>query len=72
MRLANERNELSVVNDQIGAPISARLLAELTALIIPLAMKEAKLIGIYHVSPSGETSWLDYAKFILDSGKNWG
>jgi dTDP-4-dehydrorhamnose reductase len=72
LRLANERNELSVVNDQIGAPISARLLAELTALIIPLAMKEAKLIGIYHVSPSGETSWLDYAKFILDSGKKLG
>jgi dTDP-4-dehydrorhamnose reductase len=72
LRLANERNELSIVNDQIGAPISAKLLAELTALIVPLMVKKLKLNGIYHVSPSGETSWLDYAKFILDVGKKLG
>jgi len=72
IRLANERNELSVVNDQIGAPISAKLLAELTALIIPLTVKEPRLNGIYHVSPSGETSWSDYAKFIVDAGKKLG
>jgi dTDP-4-dehydrorhamnose reductase len=71
-RLANEGKELSVVNDQIGAPISAKLLAELTALIIPLTVKESKLNGIYHVSPSGETSWLDYAIFILNIGKKLG
>jgi dTDP-4-dehydrorhamnose reductase len=72
LRLANERNELRLVTDQIGVPTSARMLAELTASIIHPAIKEPKLNGIYHVSPSGETSWLDYAKFILDSGKKLG
>jgi len=72
LRLANERNEMSLVNDQIGSPTSAKMLAELTVSIIPSAIKEPKLNGIYHVSPSGETSWLDYAKFILDSGEKLG
>lgn len=72
LRLANEIDELSVVNDQIGAPISAKFLAELTALIIPLTIKEPKFRGTYHVSPSGETSWFDYAKFILDSAEKLG
>lgn len=72
LRLANEGNELSVVKDKIGAPTSAKLLAELTTFIIPLAAKEPKLNGIYHVSSSGETSLVDYAKFILYIGRKLG
>lgn len=65
LHLAAKGNELKVVMDQIGAPTSAEFLAALTAFIIPKILQDNKLQGFYHVCPSGETSWLDYAKFIL-------
>ena len=64
--LASKKSELKVVRDQIGSPTSAMLLAKLTAFIIPKILQESRLIGIYHVCSSGETSRHDYAKFILD------
>jgi dTDP-4-dehydrorhamnose reductase len=64
--LAAKCPELKVVSDQIGSPTSAMLLARLTTFIIPKTLQETELNGTYHVCPSGETSWLDYAKFILD------
>ncbi|PLC48061.1 dTDP-4-dehydrorhamnose reductase [Pollutimonas subterranea] len=66
MRLAKERDSLSIVADQIGAPTSAELLADVTALAIA-AYKQQKPIkaGIYHLAASGETSWHGLATHVV-------
>jgi dTDP-4-dehydrorhamnose reductase len=68
LRLAGERDRLNVVDDQFGAPTSACLLADLTAHLVRQWEREGKdafPYGTYHVSASGETSWYDYARFVL-------
>ncbi|PKO54374.1 MAG: dTDP-4-dehydrorhamnose reductase [Betaproteobacteria bacterium HGW-Betaproteobacteria-2] len=72
LRLAQERDALSVVDDQIGAPTGAKLLAELTANIIPKVMHDASLAGLYHAVAAGETSWYDYARFVIDCARKQG
>jgi dTDP-4-dehydrorhamnose reductase len=72
LRLAQERDTLSVVNDQIGAPTGAKLLAELTANIIPRVMHDETLAGLYHAVAAGETSWYDYARFVIDCARKRG
>lgn len=72
LRLAQERDALSVVDDQIGAPTGAKLLAELTANIIPKLMHDESLAGLYHAVAAGETSWYDYARFVIDSARKQG
>lgn len=72
LRLAQERESLSVVDDQIGAPTGARLLAELTANIIPKLMHDESLAGLYHAVAAGETSWYDYARFVIDCARRRG
>lgn len=68
LRLAAERDALSVVADQWGAPTSAALLADLTAHLIrqwQMADKSDFPYGTYHVAAGGETNWCDYARFVL-------
>ena len=72
-RLATERDELSVVNDQIGAPTWSRHIADVTANIIAQAKasKDATQFieqhaGIYNLSGAGETSWHSFAKAIFE------
>jgi dTDP-4-dehydrorhamnose reductase len=68
LRLAKERDELRIVDDQIGAPTWCRMLAEATALI--LARGEdglADKFGLYHLTAGGTTSWYGFAKAVLDS-----
>ena len=72
LRLAKERPELRVVNDQIGAPTWCRALAETTALMLgqlfaPHAAADAVLnaSGTYHVTSSGSVSWHGFASEIL-------
>lgn len=72
LRLARTRETLSVVNDQIGAPTGARLLARLTAEILPRAARNAALAGLYHVTAAGATSWYDYARFVIDCARRQG
>jgi dTDP-4-dehydrorhamnose reductase len=67
LRLAKERQELSVVADQIGAPTYADDLAAMSI----KAYKEASTLttfpsGIYHLCPAGETSWHGFASYIFD------
>ena len=68
LRLAAERDSLRVVADQIGAPTSTALLAHVTLQLIQ-AMQDAQAAdprwGVYHVAPSGETSWHGYARHII-------
>jgi dTDP-4-dehydrorhamnose reductase len=65
LRLAGERETLSVIDDQIGAPTSAELLADVTAHALVRAMRQPELAGLYHCVASGETSWHGYASYVL-------
>ena len=72
LRLAKERDSLSVINDQIGAPTGAELLADLTAHAIRTALLKPELSGLYHVVASGETSWHSYASYVIDIAQKSG
>lgn len=69
LRLAKEREELRVIADQVGAPTSAELIADVTALALQCLARDADLndqaSGTYHLVASGETSWHGYARFIV-------
>ncbi|WP_180126523.1 dTDP-4-dehydrorhamnose reductase [Rhodoferax sp. BLA1] len=71
LRLAQERDKLTVINDQIGAPTGADLLADVTAHALrqltqaPNSAKAEALAGIYHLVAAGQTSWFEYAKHVL-------
>jgi dTDP-4-dehydrorhamnose reductase len=68
LRLAGERERLSVVSDQFGAPTSAALLADLTAQLVRQHQRESEIgfpYGTYHVAAAGETSWHEYACFVI-------
>lgn len=67
LRLAESKTELSIVADQIGAPTPARLIAQVTALAIHSELES----GLYHLAPTGETSWQGFAEEIFClAGKN--
>ncbi len=72
LRLAKERDSLTVINDQIGAPTGAELLADVTAQAIVTARRHPELSGIYHLVAGGQTSWYDYAGFIIDFARQAG
>ncbi len=72
LRLAKERDQLSVINDQIGAPTSAELLADVTAHAIRSGLKQPELSGLYHLAAAGETSWYDYAGYVLNYARHRG
>jgi dTDP-4-dehydrorhamnose reductase len=66
LRLAQERERLTVVADQFGAPTGADLLADVTAHALRAASRRPELGGTYHVAAAGETSWHGYAAFVVD------
>jgi len=75
LRLAAEREQLTVVDDQFGAPTSAALLADLTAHLVRQYAREGAAAfpyGTYHVAAAGQTSWYDYARFVLEAGREAG
>lgn len=69
LNLAQEREELGIVSDQVGAPTTARLIADTTVLCAHQVMKE-RVAGIfssdlYHLTASGHTSWYGFTKEII-------
>ncbi len=72
LRLAKERKELSVINDQFGAPTGAELLADCTAHAIRVAMNKPEMAGLYHLVASGTTTWHDYAALVFDEARQAG
>ena len=72
LRLAQERERLTVVDDQIGAPTGADLLADVTAHAIRMALQQAELSGLYHLVAGGETSWHGYACYVLHLARQAG
>lgn len=69
LRLAAARDELAIVDDQVGAPTWSRMIAELTAIM--LARHQGQQ-GIYHLAAAGHTSWHDFATAIFDIGQTCG
>lgn len=74
LRLAGERERLTVIDDQIGAPTGADLLADLTAQMLRTAMAqpELELSGTYHAVAAGQTSWHGYAGFVVEQARRLG
>ncbi len=69
LRLAQERERLTVIDDQWGAPTGADLLADVTAHAIRQTLREPQHAGLYHLAAAGETSWHGYARFVLDTAR---
>jgi dTDP-4-dehydrorhamnose reductase len=66
LKLAAERDALKVIDDQIGAPTGADLLADVSAHALRAAMADPALAGTYHCVAGGETSWHGYARFVIE------
>lgn len=65
LRLAKERDKLTVIDDQFGAPTGAELLADVTAHAIRATLQDPTKAGLYHAIAGGETTWHGYARFVL-------
>jgi len=72
LRLASERETLAVIDDQVGAPTGADLLADVTAHAILMVQNKPELGGLYHLAASGETTWYGYAHFVIDFARKNG
>ncbi|MGZ4994366.1 MAG: sugar nucleotide-binding protein, partial [Methylobacter sp.] len=72
LRLAKERDRLTVIDDQIGAPTGADLLADVTAHAHRVALQHPEVSGLYHLAASGQTSWHDYARFVIEFARQAG
>ncbi|HEX7892053.1 MAG TPA: dTDP-4-dehydrorhamnose reductase [Ramlibacter sp.] len=72
LRLAREREQLKVVDDQFGAPTGADLLADVTAHALRSALAGRGQAGTYHVAAAGETNWHGYARFVLQAAQRHG
>ncbi len=74
-RLARERHEINVVDDQFGAPTWSRLIAETTALVLARWLADSDLMarsGLYHLSAGGRTSWHGFTAEILSHMRHEG
>lgn len=65
LRLAQERERLTVIDDQWGAPTGAELIADVTAHAVAQTREQPAKAGIYHLTAAGETTWFSYAKYVL-------
>ena len=72
LRLAGSKTELNVIDDQIGAPTGADLLADLTALMARAALARPELAGTYHAVAAGATSWHGYARLVIEAARAHG
>jgi dTDP-4-dehydrorhamnose reductase len=66
LRLAKEKDQLTVISDQFGAPTGADLLADVTAHALRQVSVTQQDFGLYHLVAGGETSWHGYAEFVLN------
>lgn len=64
--LMHEREALQVIDDQVGAPTGAELIADVTAHAVMQTLGDAAKEGLYHLAPVGQTSWHGYATFIAE------
>ena len=72
LRLAAEREQLQVVDDQIGAPTGAELIADVSAQALRQAWQQPALSGLYHLAAGGHTSWHGYARHVIEWARERG
>lgn len=70
LKLAQERDALRIVDDQIGAPTGAELLADVTAHALRSASRRPELCGTYQVAAAGNTSWHQYAQHVIEQARS--
>ncbi|MDD2874889.1 MAG: dTDP-4-dehydrorhamnose reductase [Azoarcus sp.] len=69
LRLAAERERLSVIADQVGAPTGAELIADVSAHALHSLRARPQQSGTYHLAAAGETSWHGYASFVIAAAR---
>jgi len=69
LRLASDRTVLEVVADQVGAPTSAELLADVTAHALRAVEGTPDRGGVFHAAAAGEASWHGYASFVIECAR---
>jgi len=69
LRLAADRERLTVIADQIGAPTGAELIADVSAHAVRSLRARPELSGTYHLAAAGETSWHGYAEFVIEAAR---
>ena len=74
LKLAVHEENLTLINDQVGSPTGAALIANTTAHILHYYLMQSsyqqkKLLGHYHLAASGETTWYDYGQYIINIAK---
>jgi dTDP-4-dehydrorhamnose reductase len=72
LKLAAERDSLQVINDQIGAPTGADMLADVTAHAVRALKWQPQLAGTYHCAAGGHTSWHGYASLVIGWARSHG
>lgn len=75
LKLAAAREKLNIVSDQVGVPTSTTLIADVTALILYQLGKESDgmlYAGVYHLASSGQTSWFEYATYLISLAREKG
>jgi dTDP-4-dehydrorhamnose reductase len=72
LRLARTRDTLAVVDDQVGAPTAATLLADVVAGALRRALDDVSVSGIYHAAASGTTSRWGYARRVIERARRAG
>ena len=77
LMLAKSKEKLTIINDQVGTPTSASLIADVTAQALRYYLltndaEKIQLLGHYHLVPTGVTTWYEYAQFIFDLTKKQG
>lgn len=72
LRLASERDALSVIDDQMGAPTDAAWLADMTAEIVLRQAQDERGNGIFHAASTGEVSWHGYASYLIAKARDLG
>jgi dTDP-4-dehydrorhamnose reductase len=72
LKLAAERDRLSIIADQFGAPTGADLLADLSAHVLRTTAQRRDLDGTYHAVADGETTWHGYASLVIEWAREHG
>ncbi|RVT53082.1 dTDP-4-dehydrorhamnose reductase [Acinetobacter indicus] len=77
LKLAQTKEELGIIQDQVGVPTGAALIADVTAQVLRYytlqpSEQQLQLHGHYHLAPTGETTWYDYAQYIFEQARQSG
>ncbi|MBG5986034.1 dTDP-4-dehydrorhamnose reductase [Proteus vulgaris] len=72
LNLAKNKEKLSIINDQYGAPTSAELIADCTVIALMQTINNEDKCGIYHLVASGTTNWYEYTQLIIKEAKSNG